>query len=152
MKGSGRRIVVSTVLVAGLAIGAVSYVIRQYNGVIGGSKAVPRSTPSGAPVVQATAKTQAGTSRRFTGRTVNAYYGYVKVQAIMKNGRVQNVVVLQHPNDNGTSRYINSVAMPYLVQEAVQAQSANISLISGATFSSEAFVKSLSTALNQAGA
>lgn len=92
------------------------------------------------------------TDGSYTGQREYAFYGYVRVQAIVQNGKVQQVRVLEHPNDNGTSRYINSIAMPYLVQEAVQAQNTNVSLISGATLSSEAFVKSLSTALSQAGA
>lgn len=88
----------------------------------------------------------------FTGTREYAYYGYVQVQAVVRNGKILKVNVLEHPNDNGTSRYINGVAMPYLVQEAVQAQSAKVSLISGATLSSEAFVRSLSSALSAAGA
>ncbi|HUX12417.1 MAG TPA: FMN-binding protein [Spirochaetia bacterium] len=88
----------------------------------------------------------------YTGGREYAFYGYVRVEAVVQNGQLQDVRVLEHPNDNGTSRYINSIAMPYLVQEAVQANSASVSLISGATLSSEAFVKSLDSALRQAGA
>ncbi len=87
---------------------------------------------------------------QYAGNRVYAFYGYVRVEAVIQNGQIRNVRVLEHPNDNGTSRYINSVAMPYLVQEAVQAQNANVSLISGATLSSEAFVKSLYSALQRA--
>ena len=84
---------------------------------------------------------------QYTGNRIYVFYGYVRVQADIQNGKISNVHVLEHPNDNGTSRYINSIAMPYLVQEAVQSQTANISLISGATLSSEGFVKSLYKAL-----
>lgn len=87
---------------------------------------------------------------QYTGNREYAFYGYVRVEAVIRNGKIRNVRVLEHPNDNGTSRYINSVAMPYLVQEAVQVQNANISLISGATLSSEAFAKSLYSALQKA--
>ena len=159
MKAKTQRVAVSLILVAGLTVGAVSYVIRQVQSSAGGS--TPQvanirqtSTQTARAVATQTATSTAssqGVSGRFNGPTENAYYGYVKVQAVINNGKVQKVVVLQHPNDNGTSRYINSVAMPYLVKEAVQAQGANINLVSGATFSSEAFVKSLSSALSQAG-
>jgi uncharacterized protein with FMN-binding domain len=40
--------------------------------------------------------------------------------------------------------------MPYLEQEAIQAQSAKVQLISGATFTSQAFIQSLNSALSQA--
>ena len=41
--------------------------------------------------------------------------GYVQVQAVVRNGQIQKVVVLEHPNSSGTSGYINSMAMPCLV-------------------------------------
>jgi len=88
----------------------------------------------------------------FTGKREYAYYGYVKLQAIVKNGKLFDVKILEYPSDNGRSRYINSVAIPYLIQEAVDAQTYKIDLISGATFSSSAFVKSLTEALKLAGA
>ncbi len=111
------------------------------------------SSSSGSTAVVNSTKVGYGlTDGSYTGQREYAFYGYVRVQAIVQNGKIQQVRVLEHPNDNGTSRYINSIAMPYLVQEAVQAQNTNVSLISGATLSSEAFVKSLSTALSQAGA
>ncbi|HTP11237.1 MAG TPA: FMN-binding protein [Anaerolineae bacterium] len=40
--------------------------------------------------------------------------------------------------------------MPYLQSEAIQAQSANVDLISGATLTSEAFAESLQAALDNA--
>jgi uncharacterized protein with FMN-binding domain len=45
---------------------------------------------------------------------------------------------------------INSVAVPQLQQEAVQARSANVNLVTGATLTSEGFQQSLGTALSQA--
>ena len=149
MKAKTRRIVVSTILVAGLTVGAITYIVRQVQGSgrQGQIASVRQTNGAGA---KGNSSTQ-GKTGTFTGPTVNAYYGYVKVQAIVNKGQIKKVVVLQHPNDNGTSRYINSVAMPYLVKEAVQAQGSNINLVSGATLSSEAFVKSLGAALTQAG-
>ena len=89
---------------------------------------------------------------RFSGRREYAYYGFVRVEAVVKNGRLADVRVLEYPNDNGRSHYINSIALPYLVQEAVDAQSSRVDVISGATFTSEAYMKSLREALRQAGA
>jgi uncharacterized protein with FMN-binding domain len=88
----------------------------------------------------------------YEGRREYAYYGYVKVQAVVTNGKLSDVRLYEYPNDNGRSHYINSVALPYLIQEAVDAQSWKVDLISGATFTSEAFTKSLQAALSRAGA
>lgn len=87
----------------------------------------------------------------YDGRREYAYYGYVKVQAVVRNGKLTDVRLYEYPNDNGRSHYINSVALPSLIQEAVDAQSWKVDLISGATFTSEAFTKSLQAALKQAG-
>jgi uncharacterized protein with FMN-binding domain len=88
----------------------------------------------------------------YAGRREYAYYGFVKVQAVISGGQLKDVTVVEYPNDNGRSQYINSVALPYLIQEAVSAQSAKVDFISGATFTSFAFTKSLQEALKAAGA
>ena len=86
----------------------------------------------------------------YTGTEVDAIYGLVKVQTTIQNGKIVNVQFLEYPNDRRTSVRINSFAVPYLQQEAVQAQSANVDLITGATLTSEAFQMSLQSALNKA--
>lgn len=87
---------------------------------------------------------------KYTGSTADAYYGYIQVLAVISGGKLTDVQFLQAPNDNPNSSYINSQAKPYLKQEAVQAQSANVNIVSGATLTSQAFIQSLSDALNSA--
>jgi len=86
----------------------------------------------------------------YTGPQIDAYYGMVQVEAIVQNGKIADVQFLEYPNDRRTSQRINSIAMPYLQQEAVQAQSANVDMISGATLTSQAFMMSLQSALDSA--
>ena len=86
----------------------------------------------------------------YTGPEVDAVYGLVQVQAVIQNGKIANVQFLEYPNDRRTSVRINSFAVPYLQQEAIQAQSANVNLITGATLTSEAFQMSLQSALGKA--
>ncbi len=86
----------------------------------------------------------------YDGPVVDAYYGNVQVEAIVQGGKIADVQFLDFPQDRRTSRFINQQAMPWLTQEAVQVQSANVDLISGATFTSQAFVISLQSALQQA--
>ena len=87
----------------------------------------------------------------YEGRREYAYYGYVKVQAVVHGGKLSDVRLYEYPNDNGRSHSINAEAIPYLIQEAVDAQSWNVDFISGATFTSEAFARSLRAALTRAG-
>jgi uncharacterized protein with FMN-binding domain len=87
---------------------------------------------------------------QYTGPEVDAYYGLVQVQATVQNGQIASVDFLEYPTDRRTSQRINAVAVPYLKTEALQAQSANVNIISGATLTSEAFMESLNTALASA--
>lgn len=86
----------------------------------------------------------------YTGKVADAYYGNIQVQAVISGGKITDVIFLQYPNDNRTSQYINSQAAPMLKQEAIQAQSAKVDIISGASASSDAFQVSLADALAQA--
>ena len=107
---------------------------------------------SSSAAAQARAVSASLASGAFTGRREYAYYGYVKVQAIVRNGTIADIRVLEYPNDNGRSNYINGIALPYLIQETVGGHTWKVDLISGATFTSVAFIKSLQAALKQAGA
>lgn len=81
---------------------------------------------------------------------VNVRFGYVQVQTTIQNGEITDVQFLQYPMDRRTSARINSVAVPMLQQEAIQAQSANVDIITGATLTSLGFERSLQAALSQA--
>ncbi len=59
--------------------------------------------------------------------------------------------MVQYPNGNGKDREINAEALPILVQETIDAQSAKIDMVSGATVTSDGYVSSLQSALDQAG-
>jgi uncharacterized protein with FMN-binding domain len=86
----------------------------------------------------------------YTGSVEDAYYGNVQVQVAITNGKISDITFLQYPNDNHTSQSINSQAIPILITEAIQAQSANVSGVSGASATSPAFQASLSNALAKA--
>ncbi|MGH7862366.1 MAG: FMN-binding protein [Candidatus Dormibacteraceae bacterium] len=80
----------------------------------------------------------------------NAFYGTVQVQAIIANGKLANIKFLQWPNDRARSIRINQQALPMLTQEAIQGQSNQVDVVSGATDSSYAFAESLKSALGKA--
>jgi uncharacterized protein with FMN-binding domain len=86
----------------------------------------------------------------FTGVSANAFYGQVQVQVSIQNGQISAVKFLNFPQDRRTSQRINSVAVPQLQSEAIQAQSAQVDVVSGATLTSQAFMASLESALSSA--
>ena len=91
------------------------------------------------------------TDGTYTGPVTDAYYGNMQVQAVVSGGKLTGVRILQYPNDRNTSIAINSQALPMLQSEVVATQSANVNIVSGATLSSEAFIRSLSGAVSKAG-
>jgi len=99
-----------------------------------------------------TAQQNSGAYRdgQYVGPVTDAYYGNVQVQVTIQSGKIADVQFLDFPQDRRTSRMINSQATPWLTSEALQAQSARVDIISGATLTSEAFIQSLQTALDQA--
>lgn len=113
---------------------------------VASSNAQPKPQNS-QPPAQAAGKYKNGT---FAGNVADASYGYVQIQVTISNGRISNVQFLQYPNDNRTSSYINSQAMPMLKSEAIQTQSAQVDGVTGASYTSQAFASSLSSALRQA--
>jgi len=90
------------------------------------------------------------TDGTYTGPAINAYYGLVQIQAIVQGGQLIGLKALQYPNDRRTSIAINRQALPMLRDEAVAAQSANVDIITGATLTSQAFIRSLDGALGKA--
>jgi len=87
----------------------------------------------------------------FTGDTTQTRYGPVQVQITVANGTITDVTALQLTNSDGRSVQISQQAAPILRQEALQAQSAQIQSVSGATFTSEGYTTSLQSAIDEAG-
>jgi uncharacterized protein with FMN-binding domain len=88
---------------------------------------------------------------QYTGDSVQAArWGNVQVTVIIENGQIADFQINDYPHTRSMSDRISQVAIPYLMQEAIQAQSASIDIVSGATPTSEAFIQSLQSALEQA--
>ncbi|MEU5714667.1 FMN-binding protein [Streptomyces sp. NPDC020403] len=86
----------------------------------------------------------------FTGSPVDTEYGTVQVAATLVKGKITAVRILQAPDQNGRDREIASYALPRLTQEALGAQSAHIDAVSGASYTSQGYMQSLQSALDQA--
>lgn len=115
--------------------------------------AVGKGTSSGpAPTThKTTAATGAApaTSRTITGRAVDTAYGPVQIAITLQGGRIVRVQPLQAPS-GGRSDDITSYSLPILMQETLKAQSAHIDSVSGASYTSDGYVQSLQSALDQA--
>jgi uncharacterized protein with FMN-binding domain len=86
-----------------------------------------------------------------TGSAAQTRWGPVQVRLTVSGGKVTAVDVVEYPDGNGRDQEINAQALPILVEETLSAQSAKIDMVSGATYTSEGYLTSLQSALDQAG-
>jgi uncharacterized protein with FMN-binding domain len=106
-------------------------------------------TGAGSGSGSATFHTTSGT-KTIDGSVVNTRYGPVEVEVTVAGGKVTAVTAIALPS-GGRSGAISGYAAPILSSEALTAQSAQIDLVSGATYTSDAYAQSLQSALDQAG-
>ncbi len=110
--------------------------------------AVIPSTP--APATSSspgTTSTPTATTKTVQGSAERNPHGTVQVQVTFTGDKITGVQFLRLP-DTGPSR----MAAPQLVQETLQAQSAQVDTVSGATQTSDSYVKSLQAAIDAKGA
>ena len=91
------------------------------------------------------------TTGTYTGPVVETRYGPVQVAVAEEGGKVVDVKALQMPTEHARSQEISEQVAPMLRSETLQAQSAEINVVSGATFTSEGFASSLQAALQKVG-
>jgi FMN-binding domain len=141
-----RAVFIASITVVGTAWILSYRIAPQLTGLVAGPVPSPEASPSGSPSPATTPKVPI----TFTGQDVPNRFGDVQVQIVITSGRITDVKALQLPFDRAQSAYISQVAGPMLRNEALQAQSARIDVISGATYTSQSYAQSLETALQQA--
>jgi uncharacterized protein with FMN-binding domain len=114
------------------------------------SSSNPGSSSTGSGSGDGSGSTSSG-GKTVTGLVAQTRWGPVQVQLKVSNGKIADVSVIQYPDGNGRDEEINSQALPILIQETVSAQSAQIDMVSGATVTSDGYLESLQSALDQAG-
>jgi uncharacterized protein with FMN-binding domain len=123
------------------------------------TKSGSTTSPSTAkPAVTTNAQTQApavaapagkGISGSFTGDSVDVRYGFVQVKITVENGKITDAQAVQSPS--GRNDRWTEMSVPVLRQRTLAAQSADISGVSGASFTSYGWYTSLASALAKAG-
>jgi uncharacterized protein with FMN-binding domain len=108
------------------------------------------SGSSGSGFSGSSSKTTTGGSQTYTGEVAQTEWGPVQVQITVENGKITGAQPTQVPSGNFRDQEINSYAVPILNQEVVQAQSAQIDAVSGATVTSDGYVQSLQSAIDKA--
>ncbi len=104
---------------------------------------------AGAP---AAGGTDESTTQTVTGPAVSTRWGVVQVSVTLQDGAITDVTALQLPDGDRRSLQISQRVEPVLRSQALDAQSASIDGLSGATYTSTAYARSLQAALDSAGA
>ncbi|EWT07085.1 FMN-binding protein [Intrasporangium chromatireducens Q5-1] len=89
-------------------------------------------------------------TRTVTGDAIMTRYGNVQVQITVTNGKITAADVTQIPWQDRHDQVINSQAVPIYNDEAVQSQSAQIDVVSGATYTWDGYTQSLQSAIDKA--
>jgi uncharacterized protein with FMN-binding domain len=92
----------------------------------------------------------ATTTKTVTGAVAQTIWGPVQVQLQVKGSTISQVKILQYPSGNSRDVELAQYALPILMRETTQAQSAQIDMVSGATYTSQGYLQSLQSALDQA--
>lgn len=127
-------------------------------GVVDPSPSVPASAPPAGPApVRRTAapavqplKVPVVHDTVVNGSPVDTRYGPVQLQVTLRSGRIIKADAIDYPQGSDRDQQINSYAVPQLDDETVQAQSAQIDTVSGATYTSDGYRQSLQSALDAA--
>jgi uncharacterized protein with FMN-binding domain len=112
-----------------------------------GSSGSAGSSGSGA----APAAAASSSTKTVTSDVASNQYGNVQLKVTVSNGKVTKIEALQVPQNDRKSAEINAYAEPALQASALQAQSANIDTVSGATYTSDSYKTALQSALDKAG-
>jgi uncharacterized protein with FMN-binding domain len=116
----------------------------------GASPSPSASSSAAAKSSSPTATNSSSGTKTYTGSTASTRWGDVQVTITVTDGKITDVRVPVYPSGNGRDQEINAYALPILTQETLQAQSATIDTVSGATVTSDGYLQSLQAALDAA--
>ena len=122
-------------------------------GTSGSSSSSSGSSSSGSTGSGSSGSSHSGSSNgttNVTGAVASTQWGPVQVELTVSAGTITQVDVVQYPSGNPKDQEINDYALPILVQETTDQQSADIDMVSGATVTSVGYIQSLQSALDQA--
>lgn len=121
--------------------------------------AAPAATVAGDTATTVAATTATTAAPVATGQVLDGTYvgagdsnrwGTVQVQAVYSGGQLVDVQILQYPDGDNKSVQINQRALPTLINASLSSQSASVSTVSGATYTSDSYKTSLQSAIDAA--
>lgn len=162
-----RAIVTSTlasvgVLVVGWQVGAAGITAAEQSTSVSASSGAAGSSTSSGTSSTSTDSTSTDTTAAatptttvvdgtYTGAAASTRWGDVQVAVTISGGVITDVTALQLTDADGKSVQISNRAAPILREEVIAAQSADVANVGGATYTTQAYLTSVQSALDQAG-
>jgi uncharacterized protein with FMN-binding domain len=143
-----RRIAIIATGTVGGVVAVVAYHPPSLNPVSTIGVATPAPASTGTP---ATTKPTSGASGIYTGNTAQTAWGPVQVQITVSGGQITAAKALQWPNGDRRSQSIAQQSIPYLIQQTLTTKSANVLGVTGASYTSGGWRRSLASARSKAG-
>ncbi|WP_410574749.1 FMN-binding protein [Amycolatopsis sp. cmx-4-61] len=144
-----RKIAITVAATASIVVLLFSYRTSTDQTPVATARPLGGTQPSGTASPPASGPPASGDGT-FTGDAADTRYGPVQVRITVAGGRITDAHAVQVPQKSGRDVRINSAAVPVLIQETLQAQSARIDTVSGATYTSEGYQQSLQSAIDAA--
>ena len=145
------------ILAVGWQIGAATAVtpVATSSGTGSGSGSGSSAGSSGTTTTPTTSPSTATTTSSlkdgtYNGTTEQTPFGNMQVAAVISGGKITDVKALQLTDQGGRSVQISNYAAPILRKEVLASQSANVSNVNGATYTTDGYLSSLQSALDQA--
>ncbi|MEY9864442.1 uncharacterized protein with FMN-binding domain [Catenulispora sp. GAS73] len=107
-------------------------------------------TPKEPPATKSTHGAGSSAIMTVTGPPIAITHGIVQVRITVANGRIVFAAATSLPHDNDDSWARSLIAAAILGREAVATQSAHVDGVSGATYTSKAYMASLQAAIDAA--
>ena len=133
---------------------AVTGTIAGLVALLGFRSHVPSSSPAvatgtaGTPGPQTSSSPVPSGASTIDGDVANTAYGPVQVQLVVADDKITGVNILEQPSGTTHDLQIGQVAFPKLISETLAAQSARVDAVSGASYTSAGYIKSLQSALD----
>ena len=146
-----RRAIVALLVTAAIVVPLLNFKARQPALTTSAARpaAATATSTAGAGAGAAPSGSAGGATGTAVGDDIQHQYGDVQVKVTMSNGKVTGVETVAMNGYDNRSLSIDAQAEPLLRQAALQAQSANIDLVSGAAYTSDAYITSLQSAIDK---
>ena len=157
LTGLGLAVASCATIAAAWRIGETSHPATESGGAQVLTPTAPASSSSSSATASSSSpKASPSSSRSSTARVVvngavvSTQYGDVQVRVVVTGGHLTDVTALRLTDSSGRSVSISAYAAPILRREALAAGSAHIDSVSGASYTSQAYISSLQSALDAA--